>query len=518
MSDATPSAPVAPPTAAPPPAVVERRRQHALGPLLRLQGMGQALVAGVVAGGSSGGPLRLLSLVPVLLLVAYRVVEWATTSYEVAAGALRVDSGVLTRRRREVPVDRVQQVDVSRGLRHRLFGLCQVTVDAAGGSGGEVTLVLSDGEAARLRGALGGSSPAPLGPPAADAVPADPAGAVAPARPADPTPLVRLGPGQLALAGVTGAKQLVMLAVLGSAFQLVDGLPEGLRDGLIDLLPSGTGWLIAVAVLALPAWCALAALAQLATDFGFRLSSEGSVLQVRRGFPTEREASLALDRVQMARVDQTVLRRALGLVSVQVVAAGSGGSAEAEVSRLTVPILPVAAIDGLLAAVLAGAAPRPALEPAPPAARRRQILRRVVPAAGIAVLAAALLWPWGLVGAVLVPVAVAAGELAYRGLGSASTPTHVLARRGGLWRRTVVVPFARTQSALVRQSPFQRRAGLATLSIDVAGRSNRAVAVDLPLATAVRLAKEATTAAAARADDRGRRRGRQRRPELRTVR
>ncbi len=492
---------------------VERRRQHPLGPLLRLQGLGQALVAGVVAGGSSGGgPWRLLTLVPVLLLFAFRVVEWATTTYEVAGGALRVDSGVLTRRRREVPLDRVQQVDVKRGLRHRLFRLGQVTVDAAGGSGGEVTLVVSDGEVARLRGALASGPAAPAAASAGPAEWSEEAGVAG-----SPAPLVRLRAGPLALAGVTGAKQLVMLAVLGSTAQLLDDVPIGIRNGLADRVPDGTGWLVAAALLAPFVWCALAAAAQLATDLGFTLTSDGTVLQVRRGFPTQREASLALDRVQMVRIDQTVARRALGLVSVQVVAAGSGATADAQVSRLTVPILPVAGVDRLLAAVLpaghvlrvlwGGAEPGPVLVPAPPAARRRQIVRRAVPVAAAAGIAAFALWPWGLLAALLVPLAGAGGELAYRGLGHVSTSTHLVARQGGLWRRAVVVPYGRTQSSAVRQTLFQRRAGLATLDVDIAGRGNRALVVDLPCEVAYRLAGEATTAAVARADERARRRG-----------
>ena len=512
MSDGPPALPLpsepaaAPPAEVPPVAggatgaapVLAARRQHPLGPLLRLQGVSQALVFGLVAGGSSGGPMRLLGLVPIAALAAFRVVEWAVTSYEVADGALRVHSGLVTRRRREVPLDRVQQVDLRRGLRHRLFGLWQVTVDAAGSSGGEVTLTLSDTETTRLQAALRPVA----GEPPAGADGGEPAAGASPA----PAPLVRLRPAELALAGITGAKQLVMLALLGSVLQVLDDVPAAVRDGLVDRLPRGTGWLIVGAAAAIPAWLALAALAQLATDLGFTLTSDGSVLQVRRGFPTERVASLAVERVQAVRISQTLLRRPLGLVSVQVAAAGSGTSADAQVSRLTVPILPVTQVDHLAGAVLAGAAPLPDLVAAPPAARRRQVLRRAVPAALLALLAATLVWPWGLLAAVVVPVAAGLGELAYRGLGHARTATHLVARRGALQRRTEVVPVARTQSTQVRQTLLQRRAGLATLRLDAAGRANAVVAVDLPVEEAERLAAGAATAAAARADERSLRR------------
>jgi putative membrane protein len=45
----------------------------------------------------------------------------------------------------------------------------------------------------------------------------------------------------------------------------------------------------------------------------------------------------------------------------------------------------------------------------------------------------------------------------------------VCARRGALIRRTDLTPEAKVQSTRVRSTPFQRRLGLATLHLDVAG-------------------------------------------------
>ena len=93
----------------------------------------------------------------------------------------------------------------------------------------------------------------------------------------------------------------------------------------------------------------------------------------------------------------------------------------------------------------------------------------MVPVLVIVALAAFVLWPWGALAVVALPLAVLAGEAAYRNLGHARHGDFLTARRGALIRTTAIVPAAKTQSARVHSTLFQRRAGLATLHVDVAG-------------------------------------------------
>jgi putative membrane protein len=69
----------------------------------------------------------------------------------------------------------------------------------------------------------------------------------------------------------------------------------------------------------------------------------------------------------------------------------------------------------------------------------------------------------------LLALAVLAGLAAYRGLGHAAGPAFLYARSGVAIRVLTVVPVAKAQSGSVRSSLFQRRAGLATLHVDIAG-------------------------------------------------
>jgi putative membrane protein len=93
----------------------------------------------------------------------------------------------------------------------------------------------------------------------------------------------------------------------------------------------------------------------------------------------------------------------------------------------------------------------------------------MVPATALALLVTLAVRPWGPLALVLVPMAGGLGVAAYRGLGHALTERFLVARSGSFNRQTVVVPVERTQSGSVRANPWQRRAGLATLAVDLAG-------------------------------------------------
>jgi putative membrane protein len=69
----------------------------------------------------------------------------------------------------------------------------------------------------------------------------------------------------------------------------------------------------------------------------------------------------------------------------------------------------------------------------------------------------------------LLALAVLAGLAAYRSLGHAAGRAFLYARSGVAIRVVTVVPVAKAQSGRVRSSLFQRRAGLATLHVDIAG-------------------------------------------------
>lgn len=501
------------------------QRLHASSPILTLVVHARQFVVPLVAlliGSARSVVLGPVALAVLALVVAWRVLDWRRFTYRLADGVLVLEQGILQRSRREIPVSRIQQVDLRRRLRHRVLGVAVVRIDTAGGgAGAEVTLeAIAESQALALRTALlgqAGGRAATADPwadgaavlPATDpegGAPGTTAGAVAPAGAAseaqEPVVVTHLSTRDLVVAGVTGSRLVTAVPLAGAALGLLAELPGSVADRLTDLLPTGAVALVGGLVLALPLLLAFAVASSVLTDHDFTLARIGRDLHLRRGLLDQREATISLHRVQLVRCHENPLRRALGLASVQLQSAGSGNQAEGAVSRVTIPSVRADRLEALLAEVLPTAVDRPSLVPAPPAARRRAWVRRVVPiVVATAVLVAVTGEPAALLLLLLLGPAGVDAELTYRNLGHVATPTLVVARGGGLVRETVLVPVAKAQSTRLETSVFQRRAGLATLHLQVAGRGEEPRITDGDAARLAALRHGALHAPAAQADE-----------------
>ena len=452
----------------------EPQRLHPLTPFFDLLAFGRQLlvplVLAIVAGGGRDRSQAFFA-VPVLLGTIFGVVKWWRFTYTFDGARLVIDEGVLTRKRRVVPLDRVQQVELQSKLRHRLLGVTVLRVDTAGGGGdAEVDLsVVSVAEANRLRAIL-----LPDATPSISELDAGSGTQLRSGREGEV--LVRLSLWELAVAGMTGQELAVMLTIVGWSVQVVDDLSIDVVENLDGRVaaPSSVAGFAGAFLTVLVAWFGLAAGAGVVKHFGFEMRRAGADLRVRRGLFERREGSMPLRRLQAVVVAQSIVRRALGFASVVLQSAGQATGTSGGVSRIEVPLLGARGIEPLLRQLL----PLPArwsideLARHPPAAHRRAIVRRV--AVGVVGVAGPAVLLGGARGVALVALAVVAaavaGELAYLGLGHAVAAGIVTSRSGGVARSTVVVPGAKVQSTRLRSTPFQRRAGLATLSIDVAGK------------------------------------------------
>jgi putative membrane protein len=297
--------------------------------------------------------------------------------------------------------------------------------------------------------------------------------------------LLRLRLAEVMLAGITGSRAAAALVILGPLSQATDWFP-GLSDWLFRrfnpeaVAPTTPPAFLAVAVLALVVWLGLAAASSIVTDYGFTLARVGDDLVVRRGLLERREAVLPLARLQVVRIEESLLRRLLRLASIRLQSAGRAGGSDRTASRLAIPVLQRTEVNRLLGELLPGAAPVLRLLAPPPAARRRAVTRSVLRTAVLVAAVALALWRLTSPGAVglasaavlvvaVLALAVAAGLAAYRSLGHAAGRGFLYARVGVAIRVTTVVPVAKAQSGSVRTTPFQRRSGLATLHVDIAG-------------------------------------------------
>ncbi len=423
-----------------------------------------------------------LLMVVAVVGLTIRILDWRMRTFSFDGEVLRVDHGVLSRNHRSLDVGRIQQVEIQRGAIQRLIGLAAIRVETAGSaSEPEVDLrVLPEADAVALRQAVRASQERLAGRPSDD----DRTEAIR-GREVLKVPIVHV-----VIAAVTGARLLVLPAVIGGALQFAGNQLGPFIDGAIDRMVqlglagetpavAGPDWrLIAIGTaLVLLLTIAAAIVTGVLRDGNFRIRRIDDDLHVSRGILATRESVVPLRRVQLVEVKRNWLRRVLGFATIRI--RSGGGSAEGD-GRVTVPLLHAERIDDLLGELLPGVPGVPALRAHPPAALRRALFRWLRPAA----LILAAVWvvpefvgildidlvsrvrPWLLL---LLPVNGALAYVEYQHLAHGVTELSVAARSGALSITTSIAPVVKVQAVTSARGIFQRRLGLTTLLAHVAG-------------------------------------------------
>jgi putative membrane protein len=265
---------------------------------------------------------------------AYALLSWWNSSFGLRDDHLVVHSGLVRRISREIPLSRLQAVDVVRPLLMQVLGLAELRVELAGGDSSEIRLrYLSRGTAERLRAALLAHA----------------AGLSGRTPEAPEWPFYRLPFGLLlgALAfrlPVLGAFALFLLLLAAGVATFELGVLGGAVPLLLGLLRGFIGPLMRY------------------TDFYASLSPDG--LRLRYGAFQARMQTVPPGRVQAVRIVEPLLWRSLGVVRVEANVAGYVGERQMD-SSILLPVVPRALAFALIDEVVPGTnASRVLLHPA----------------------------------------------------------------------------------------------------------------------------------------------------------
>lgn len=449
---------------------------------------------------------RSFGLVALAVIVVGAWVRWLRFTWRIEPGRLVIEHGLFQRRRRVIPVARIQAVQTVRKIQHRAFGVVGLRVEAIGGSETEGQLDALDVDLARrVQQALLDGDDAATTPTPTEATTA-PGPGVADTPPG--TVLAHCPPRRLLLAGLTGGRVGVAAAILGLAQQVFG---QRLTEAALSA-PERLGIMavVGLAVLGIVVAFVLSVLATAVTYWDFTVRRDGDLLRLHRGLLDERRDTVPTARVQSLTVEQNVLRRALGLAAVKMVVAGRAGAD----GDMTSTLLPIGSRDEALRLVGelldVGDVDAVTLTPMPTGARDRRLARAALATVVVtAVSLIALGWPGGLVGVASAVLFVPAALASYRALGWAIHGDVVIGRSGWLVQRLTVTPATALQSARLTSSPFQRRRALATVRLEIArsrgARDPRLLDMAATDGTALvhRLARTAVAGAVTADDDAG---------------
>ncbi|WP_406098098.1 PH domain-containing protein [Streptomyces sp. NBC_01013] len=415
------------------------------------------------------------------------------TRYRVGADRVELHTGLLTVRKRSLARERIRSVDLTAHLLQRVLGLVTVRIGTGEHTGDDSTLELdpvlrAEGERLRRtlleRGPTGSSGSHREG----ELVTLDPR-------------WIRYAPVSFVAPALGGAAAGAVLQVsdwFGAQAQVIEWVSDRFRDSsLLSVIV-----LLALAATLAGVVGALALWIEMWWDY--RLEREpGGTLRIRRGLLTSRSVSIEERRLRGVDLVEPLGVRLLGAARVDAITTGLAKDDEEQRGdhNTLLPAAPRPVADAAAAAVLRETVSPTgvALTAHPPAARGRRLRRAywavLVPVLVLA-LPGALLEPvllWIALGCALtgLPVGVLLARDAYRGLGHALSGGYLVTRSGSLRRSTAALERAGVIGWTVRQSYFQRRAGVVNVTATTAAGAGAYTVYDADASEGLAFASEA---------------------------
>jgi len=409
----------------------------------------------------------------------YEVGQYLTLRYRLEGGELVVRSGMIWKRERHIPAERIHGIDLTQGPLHRMLGVAEVRIETAGGTEPEAVLrVLSLDALSGLRLSLAGARGEGGGARSAEGGGAGVEGGL---RGTEGEELLRLGPAELVKLGLVsmrGAAAALIVVGLASELDLLDRLD--ISDSVRALSASGVGWgsvlVTGLALVGLPVALVLVSIAwTLLRLYDFRLIERGDDLRLSCGLLTRVHATIPRRRIQVVSVITSPVHRLFDRVSIRVETAG--GSIEHESRNVIgqkwfVPLLPAGEAGAMLRRVTGGRVDLAGLEWRPISARafRRRAKLATLWALVLSAVVLAMWRPWGAASAaIFAPLLLWHARLDVRRTGFAVCGWGIAFRSGVLTRRVTATFFDRVQVVSLDESPFDRRAEMATVDVDTAG-------------------------------------------------
>ncbi len=426
MSDASPD---------PPPPGEGWNRLHPLTPLARIGRLAPALVllfvvSNVHSKAENGNAETAYLVVITLGSAVYGYIHWMVTRWRFEGDTLRIETGLIRKDSRRLPLARVQAVDIVRPFLARLLGVSELRIRLAGSGSTDGKLAyLSEAQAAELRLVLL-------------------AGHI------DSEAAVSSNTG-LPMASVDTARLLASVFLSLVTILLVGTVATlAVLDQFEPKTAAGAAAFLAVYLLS----AAGVIWRRLSGQYAFIAVEAPEGVRIRRGLLQTVSETVPYGRIQAVRQVEPLLWRPFGWCRLEVDVAGATarnqrGEGTSVVRKAILPVGSQQDSWHLLARLLGGPDPE---RTAPPGRARLK------------------------------------APLSFHFLSAGHDSAHAVCVTGRINRATTWVPLEKTQSIRRVQGPLQRPLGLATVHVDVAGKRARAEFRDREVEEADQLVAELT--------------------------
>ncbi|SNZ16726.1 putative membrane protein [Terribacillus aidingensis] len=387
--------------------------------------------------------------------------HWYRFTYRIEADELRLESGVFVRKKRYISKHRIQSVNTSANILHRLFGIVKLEVQTAGGgkkAEGEIG-ALSKEDAAGIQQFVKRKEQRDT---ETDSI-------------EDLSSVKRAGYTlsfrRLLAAAATSGGTGVFFGFLFAITQQLDNIAD------FNIYSIAFDWLLeqslVLSILFVIGSLALTwMIAMVGTVFKycyFQITKQGEELFIRRGLLEKREITIPLHRIQALKVEENIFRQPFGLLAVSAVIAGGGAESDKHsFSTILFPLLKRSELQHFLKEIVPGFVVETAFRKPPKRARLRYAFVPILISMLITgVLVYFFSW-YGLFAILFILLTVCFCVLDYKDAGVSWTADMLTMRYRELSRITVHVPRKKVQAFRESQHYFQSKKQLGTVKISVA--------------------------------------------------
>jgi putative membrane protein len=423
-----------------------------------------------------GGRLVLFGVIALatIAIVLTSILSWLRYTYRLEQNELRIEYGVFVRKKRYIPLERIQSLDISEGIRQRLCGMVKVKIETAGGSGTDeaeaVLSAISKDEARIIQEYVRAAK--------------SPSQTIESLAEIANEPIYRITPPQLIVLSLTsGGVGVVISAVLAFFSQLDDLIPyERLFRGVEQWAVSN---LIMVILFVFGgffvAWI-IALIGTMLKYANFNVIKTERDLIISQGLLEKRQITIPLTRIQAIRINENIVRQWLGYASVMVESAGGSASNQEGSKVMLLPLIKLQAIEEILGPHLTEYQLKTNFNPVPKRALIRYVFRSWIIIVPIVAISIFFLKTWGLLSLLLLAWCTFWGVLKYKDAGWNLAEQQLNLRFRTIVRSTVFIKKNKIQSLEVKESYFQKRKGLGSLEafvkVGFGGAGGRVIDMD----------------------------------------
>lgn len=401
------------------------------------------------------------------LSIAAAVLRYYFTVYSLDSQKMVLKTGLIYRKTRTIPLERIQNVELSRGILHQMLDLADLKIETAGGTEAEAHLsALSVAEAQRLKDFLQRARPTDVR-----------AEGLAPFR-----TIYAASMKDLLISGATENRIFLIVAALAAPLVFVQQI--GREDVLESVGQSAVSRAkelgenlpyIAVYVgiaFVVFGWIA-SILSTIIKYHGFILRSIDDQFERKYGMLTTVESVVPLPRIQTLCIEAPFIRRLMGYCTVH---AGLAGSIQMSGQQTTATsILCLLIRNSEAGGYVRRVFPRLNLDSVQWLPVSRVAIRRGAFAIAIPLLFLLAAWTiysgqalWWLGAIPILAVSAVYGFARYRAMGYATVDGFFLTRSGVLYHKIHIAPHGKLQWLAVDQNPIQRRYRIADVSVGTA--------------------------------------------------